>query len=144
MLVYICESFEIIVIVSLSVSIEKHVSAIPQSMILHTVIVTPSLFLFGLPLRVILWFEMLSLRIHWKLSTILEISSKSVWSNVFWYVKVCIFWKCIQFTIHLDKTNVKKKRYKKCPLFSFETSNSSQFYFKFAILIWAEAQGSSL
>ena len=20
----------------------------------------------------------------------------SVWSNVFWYIKVCIFWKCIQ------------------------------------------------
>ena len=20
---------------------------------------------------------------------------RSVWSNVFWYVKVCIFWKCI-------------------------------------------------
>ena len=54
MLVYICESFEIIMIVSLSVSIEKHVSAIQQSMILHTVIVTPSLFHFGLPLRVIL------------------------------------------------------------------------------------------
>ena len=24
---------------------------------------------------------------------------KSVWSNVFWYVKVCICWKCIQYTI---------------------------------------------
>ena len=32
---------------------------------------------------------------------------KSVWSNVFWYVNVCIFWKC-QYTIHWDKTNVKK------------------------------------
>ena len=20
---------------------------------------------------------------------------KSVWSNVFWYIKICIFWKCI-------------------------------------------------
>ena len=33
---------------------------------------------------------------------------KSVWGNVFWYVKVCIFWKCIQYTIkkfHSDKIN---------------------------------------
>ena len=51
---------------------------------------------------------------------------KSVWSNVFWYVKVCIFWKCIQCTIHWHKTKMLKKisfgqikRYKKCPLFFF-------------------------
>ena len=25
---------------------------------------------------------------------------KSVWSTVFWYVKVHIFWKCIQYTIY--------------------------------------------
>ena len=43
----------------------------------------------------------------------------------FWYVEVCIFWKCIQYTIHWDKTNLIKvlfgqnKRYKKCPLFFF-------------------------
>ena len=48
---------------------------------------------------------------------------KSVWSNIFWYIKVCIFWGCIRYTMHRDKTNVKKfsfrqnKRYKKCPLF---------------------------
>ena len=24
---------------------------------------------------------------------------KSVWSNVFWYVKLCIFWKCVQHNI---------------------------------------------
>ena len=24
-----------------------------------------------------------------------ENQQKSVWSSVFWYVKVCIFWKCI-------------------------------------------------
>ena len=48
------------------------------------------------------------LRIHWKCSTILKTSNKDVSSNVFWYVKVCIFWKCIQYTIHWDKTNVKK------------------------------------
>ena len=33
---------------------------------------------------------------------------KRVWSNVFWYVKVCIFWKCIQYTIHWDKTQMLK------------------------------------
>ena len=73
----------------------------------------------------------------------------SVWSNVFWYVKVCIFWKCIQDTINWDKKqNVRKislrqnKRYKKCPLFYFASSNSSQFYFEIAILIWAEGSFS--
>ena len=49
------------------------------------------------------------LRIHWRLSTVLKTSNKSVWSNVFWYVKVCIFWKCIQYTIHWDKTQMLKK-----------------------------------
>ena len=34
---------------------------------------------------------------------------KTVWSNVFWYVKVSIFWKCIQYTIHWDKTQMLKK-----------------------------------
>ena len=49
---------------------------------------------------------------------------KSVWSNVFWYAKVCIFWKCMQYDIHWDKTKMLKKmsfgqnkRYKKCPFF---------------------------
>ena len=28
---------------------------------------------------------------------------------VFWYVKVSIFWKCIQYTIHWDKTQIFKK-----------------------------------
>ena len=61
---------------------------------------------------------------------------KSVWSNVFWYIKVCTFWKCIQYTIHWDKTQMLKnicfgqnKRNKKCLLFSFASSNSSQFFF---------------
>ena len=39
------------------------------------------------------------IKIHWRLSTILETSNKSVWSNVSWYVEVCIFWKCVQYTI---------------------------------------------
>ena len=33
----------------------------------------------------------------------------SVWSNVFWYVKACIFWKCIQYTINWDKTQMLRK-----------------------------------
>ena len=49
------------------------------------------------------------LRMQWKLLTILETSNKSVWSNAFWCVKVCIFWKCIQNTIDLDKTKIFKK-----------------------------------
>ena len=48
------------------------------------------------------------LRIHGRLSTILKTNNKSVWRNVFWYTKVCIFWKCIQYTTHWDKTNFKK------------------------------------
>ena len=50
-----------------------------------------------------------TLRIHWRLSTILETSHKSLWSNVFWSVKVCIFWKGIQYTIHWDKIQILKK-----------------------------------
>ena len=59
---------------------------------------------------------------------------KSVWSNVLWYVKVCIFRKYIQYTIHSDKTqmlekfSLDKNGTKKCPLF-FASSNSSQFFF---------------
>ena len=34
---------------------------------------------------------------------------ESVWSNDFWYVKLYIFWKCIQNTIHCDKTQMLKK-----------------------------------
>ena len=34
---------------------------------------------------------------------------KSVWSNIFLYIKVCLFWKCIQYTIHWDKTKMLKK-----------------------------------
>ena len=48
------------------------------------------------------------LRIHWRLSKIFKISKKSASSNVFLYVKVYVFWKFIQYTIHWDKTNIKK------------------------------------
>ena len=58
------------------------------------------------------------LRIHWGLSTILKKSNKSVWSNVFLYEKVCIFWKCIQYNIYWGKTNTKKN--------SFEHNNSTK------------------
>ena len=61
---------------------------------------------------------------------------RSVWSNVFWYVNIYLFWKFIQYTTHWDKTQMLKKtsfrqnkRYKKCTLFSFASSHSSQFYF---------------
>ena len=50
----------------------------------------------------------LNLRRHWRLSTILKGSNKSLWSNIFWYVKY-IFWKIIQYTIHWDKTHMLKK-----------------------------------
>ena len=40
---------------------------------------------------------------------ILKTSSKNVWSNVFWYVKVYIFWNFIQHTINWDKTEMLKK-----------------------------------
>ena len=36
-------------------------------------------------------------RIHWIGFRRFNKKQKSVWSNVFWYVKVCIFWKCIQY-----------------------------------------------
>ena len=52
---------------------------------------------------------MIKLRIHWSLSKDFKNNQKSVWSNVFWYVKVCIFWKCIQYTIRWDKIEMLKK-----------------------------------
>ena len=51
----------------------------------------------------------LLLWIHWRLSTILKTSNKSVWSNISWYVKVYIFRKFIQNTIQWGKTQVLKK-----------------------------------
>ena len=56
--------------------------------------------------------------------------------NFFWYVKVYIFWKFIQYTTQWDKIQMLKKFpsnkttvTKKCTLFPFVDSNSSQFYF---------------
>ena len=82
-----------------------------------------------------LFWKKLVLRIHWRLSTILKTRNKSVWSNVFWYVEVCIFWKCIRYTIHWDKIQILKKfpsdkiNGTKNALFFFVSSNSSQVYF---------------
>ena len=53
--------------------------------------------------------ERADLRIHWRLSTILKSSKKVYEVNVFWYVKVYMFWKCIQYIIHWDKTQTLKK-----------------------------------
>ena len=33
---------------------------------------------------------------------------QSVWSNVFWYIQVCIFCKLSQYTIYWDKTKMLK------------------------------------
>ena len=55
------------------------------------------------------WLLLKLVRIHWRLSMILKASNKSVWSDVFRYVKACIFWKCIQYTIRRDKTQMLKK-----------------------------------
>ena len=48
-----------------------------------------------------------ALRTNWRFSTILKTNNKSLCSNVLWYVKVYIFWKFIQYTIHWDKTQKK-------------------------------------
>ena len=50
----------------------------------------------------------ISLRIQRSLSGIWKTSNRNVWSNVFWYVKVCIFLKFIQYTINWDNTNLEK------------------------------------
>ena len=47
-------------------------------------------------------------------------------------------------TLCIEIKHKSYKWYKNCPLFSFTSSNSSQFYFYFAILIRPEAQGLSL
>ena len=64
-----------------------------------------------------------------------------LWSNMFWYVKVCIFWKCIQYTMHWSKTQMLKKfpsekinGTKNAILFSLASSKSSQFYFNLRFL----------
>ena len=48
------------------------------------------------------------LKMHCRLSAIIKTSYKSEWSNVFWYVKVYIFSKVIQYTLQCDKTQMLK------------------------------------
>ena len=55
---------------------------------------------------------------------------KSVWSNVSWYVKVYIFWKCIQ---HWDKTQMLKK----FPLDKINGTTNAHFF-----LLWAPTHDS--
>ena len=49
------------------------------------------------------------LSIHQRISTILKTRKKMYKSNVFWYVKVRIFWKRSYYTIHGDKSHMLKK-----------------------------------
>ena len=51
---------------------------------------------------------------------------KRVWDNVFWSVKVCIFWKCIQYTIHWDETQMLNK----FPSDKINIQNMSSFFFR--------------
>ena len=37
---------------------------------------------------------------------------KSIWNNAFWYAKVYIFWKFIQYPMHWDKIHVKKNSFR--------------------------------
>ena len=50
-----------------------------------------------------------------------ENKQKSVWSNVFWHVKVCIFWKCIQYNKHQEKTQMLKSFLWKHHSFTFNS-----------------------
>ena len=54
---------------------------------------------------------LVDLGIYWGLSTILKTSNKSLWNNVFWRLKVYIFWKFIQYTIHWNKAQIVKKKF---------------------------------
>ena len=46
---------------------------------------------------------------HWRLYKILKANNQRVWSIFFLYLKVYIFWKFIQYTIHWDKTQILRK-----------------------------------
>ena len=91
------------------------------------------------------WLPVLRYRIWIKdtlirLSTVLKASNKSVWNKVFWYVKVCILWKFIEYTIHWDKTNLKKnpfrenKRYKNALFFLSWAPTHHSFTFNLQLL----------
>ena len=63
---------------------------------------------------------------HWRLSMILKTSNKSEWSNVFWYVKVYIFWNFTQYTIHSDKTQMLNK----FPWAKINVTKNELFFFR--------------
>ena len=71
-------------------------------------------------------FFFLYLRIPWRLFMILKTAEKC---NVLWYVKLCIFWKCIQYTIHRDNM----------PLFFFRERQIIIVLLSIVILIWAKS-----
>ena len=73
----------------------------------------------------------------------LKNKQKSAWSNIFWYLKICIFWKCIQYTIHWDKTHMLNGT-KTALFFFFRELQPITVLLLIAILIWNEAQYSSL
>ena len=69
--------------------------------------------------------------------------NKSAWSNAFWYVKVYIFWKFIQYNIYRDKTQmlrkfplnkVKIKKRKKAPFFLLRAPTHHSFTSNFQFL----------
>ena len=56
----------------------------------------------------------------------LKNKQKSVKSNVFWYVTVRTFWKCIQYAIHRDKTQM----FKKIPSDKLNDTKMPLFFFR--------------
>ena len=70
-------------------------------------------------------------------------SNKSVWSNIFWHGKVCMYWKCIQYTIHWNKT----KMFKKFPSGKINGTKNALFFVSWAeenIYIDMSARGMDL
>ena len=51
----------------------------------------------------------LILRIHWRLLKILKTSENVYEVHVYWFRKVYIYWNCIQYITHWDKTQILKK-----------------------------------
>ena len=53
-----------------------------------------------------------------------ENKQNSAWLDVFWYEKLYIFWKYIQYTIHWDRTQMSKK----FPLGKINVTNNALFF----------------
>ena len=53
---------------------------------------------------------------------------KRVWSNSFWYVKVCIFWKSVQNIIHWHK----RQMFKKFPSDKINSTKNALFFLSWA------------